>query len=212
MVPLLLDVVVPTVGYFVLHAAGLSDFWALAVAGSATALVTVVNTVKRRRLDALGVLVVIEIALSVALLFVTRDPRILLVKPSFFVAVGGIFCLVTLFLGRPLVFTTAKPMATKGDPRRAAAYEMAWDRSPRFRQLERTITAAWGIAFVAEAVLRALVVYHYPADQIRNSILLSQAPGLVLIAAAIAFTRGRVPELRSLVDQFVEELPSLEAV
>ena len=38
LLPILLDLVVPTGGYFVLHALGVADVWALTVAGSAAAI------------------------------------------------------------------------------------------------------------------------------------------------------------------------------
>ena len=73
LLPAALDLVVPTVGYFALHAAGMSDVWALTLAGSATAVVAVVHTVQRRQVDALGLLVAAELALSVALAAATDD-------------------------------------------------------------------------------------------------------------------------------------------
>jgi hypothetical protein len=36
LLPTLLDLVIPTAGYFLLHWAGLPDVWALTIAGSAT--------------------------------------------------------------------------------------------------------------------------------------------------------------------------------
>lgn len=72
--PMLLDVTIPVAGYYVLSACGLDDFWALTIAGVATAVNAVVGTLRRRRLDALGMLVVLEIALSIALFFVTGIP------------------------------------------------------------------------------------------------------------------------------------------
>ena len=67
LLPTLLDLVIPTAGYFLLHWAGLSDVWALTIAGSATGVNALVHTIRRGRLDVLGLLVVAEVAVSVVL-------------------------------------------------------------------------------------------------------------------------------------------------
>lgn len=59
----LADVLLPLVGYVVLHQLGFSDFWALTLAGALTAAFALARTIRRRRLDAVGTLVVLEIAL-----------------------------------------------------------------------------------------------------------------------------------------------------
>jgi hypothetical protein len=171
-----------------------------------TAVNAVVGTVRRRRLDSIGLLVVAEIALSIALLLITDDPRILLIKPSFYVGFAAIYAFATCLVGKPIGYESAKPFATKGDPERLAAYERAWECSPQFRRKERVITAGWGVAFLADALLRVLVVYSFSADQVSESLLLSQVPGIVLISAALVFTRLQVPTIRTIVDAQQEEL------
>ena len=135
LLPTLLDLVIPTAGYFLLHWAGLSDVWALTIAGSATGVNALVHTIRRGRLDILGLLVVAEIAVSVVLVVVTADPRLILVRPAVYLAVAGLVNLVSCFAGRPLTYTASTPMATKGDPERAVAYERAWHHSSELRRI-----------------------------------------------------------------------------
>ena len=200
LLPVILDVVVPIGGYFLLRALGLGAFWALTIAGAGSGLATVVNTVRRRRLDGLGLLVLLEMALSVALLFVTRDPRVLLLKPAFYTAVGGLFAVGTCVAGRPLVYETGKPFASKGDPRRAAAYESAWQTSPRFRRVLTNVTLGWGIGFLLCAAITVIVVLHFPPSQVSSSFVLSQLPSIALFVLLIACTRLRVRALRPIID------------
>jgi hypothetical protein len=206
LLPMLFDIGAPIIVYFILHSLGVGDVLALTIGGMVTAINAIVGTVRRRRLDSIGLLVVAEIALSIALLLVTEDPRILLIKPSFYVGFAAIYAFVTCFVGRPIGYEAAKPIATKGDPERLAAYERAWERSPEFRRKERVITAGWGVAFLADALLRVLVVYSFSAEQVSESLLLSQVPGIVLISAALVFTRLQVPTIRTIVDAQQEEL------
>jgi intracellular septation protein A len=203
---MLIDIGAPIIVYFVLHSLGVGDVLALSIGGMLTAINALVGTVRRRRLDSIGLLVVAEIALSIALLLITEDPRILLIKPSFYVGFASIYALASCLVGKPIGYESAKPFASKGDPERLAAYERAWECSPQFRRRERVITAGWGVAFLADAVLRVLVVYSFSADQVSESLLFSQVPGIVLISAALVFTRLQVPTIRTIVDAQQKEL------
>ena len=197
LLPTLLDLVIPTAGYFLLHWAGLPDIWALTIAGVATAVNALLNTIRRGRLDALGLLVVAEITVSVALVAVTADPRLILARPAVYLAVAGVVNLVSCVAGRPLSYTAATPMATKGDPVRALAYERAWHHSPELRAIHRQLTAAIGLAMLVYAILRVLIVYSFSTG---TAVLVQEVPGLLLIALVVALIRRRVPRLRRIVD------------
>lgn len=197
LLPFLLDLIIPIGGYFLLHNAfGIGDFWALSLGGLGTMVNAVVTTVRRGRLDSFGLLVVLEVALSVVLLFVSRDPRVLLLKPAFYVGIGGLWALGTLRLGKPLAYESGKPFATKGDPVLMAAYERAYEQSDRFRAALRSVTAVWGVAFLLDAVLRVVIVYRFSPAQINDSLLLSQVPLIGLLVLVIVFTRLRMRAVR----------------
>ncbi|WP_274649674.1 VC0807 family protein [Paenibacillus humicola] len=204
--PILFDLIVPVIGYYILHQLGIGDVVALTVSGMAAGASTTVQTIRRRRLDGVGMLVVIEIVFSIALLFWTNDPRVFLIKPSFYVAVAAIYAWVTCFTGRPFTFDASKPMATKGDPIRTAAYERAWERSERFRRGEKWMTAGWGIALMAEAILRIVVVYRIPGHEVGRALTLSQIPAIVIFVLAILFTRWCLGPLKKIVDGYCEEI------
>src|SRR5439155_17975028 len=118
-----------------------------------------------------GVLVILEIALSVVLLFVTDDPRIVAIKPAFYTILAGLYLGATCFVGRPAVYVAATPMATRGDPVRAVAYERAWNESAEFRRRQRFMTGAFAAFLLLASLLRIVVVYHYTAEQIERSFL-----------------------------------------
>ncbi|GAA1983770.1 VC0807 family protein [Amycolatopsis minnesotensis] len=203
--PLLLDLVVPIGGYFLLSKAfGVDEFWALAISGTATGIATAVNTVRARKVDAFGLLILLELALSLVVLAVTDDPRIILLKPGFLIGVAGIYALVTCFTGKPLVYESGKPFATKGDPAMLAAYERAWDRSALMRRTMRAVTAVWAAAFLVDAVVRTVIVLSFSAQEIDESFLLSQAPLIALLVLAIAYTRLRMRPLRPIVEAQLE--------
>jgi hypothetical protein len=87
--------------------------------------------------------------------------------------------------------------ATKGDPQRALAYERAWHHSPELRAIHRQLTAEIGVAMVAYAVVRVLIVYSFSTGV---AVLGQEVPGLLLIALVVVLIRLRVPRLRHIVD------------
>jgi hypothetical protein len=112
--------------------------------------------------------------------------------------VAGLVNLLSCLAGRPLSYTAATPMATKGDPERAVAYARAWHHSPELRRIHRQLTAGIGLAMILYAVLRVLIVYSFPTG---TAVLAQEVPGLVLLAlVVVVLIRRRVPRLRRIVD------------
>jgi hypothetical protein len=210
--PMALDVVIPVVAYFALRALGANQFWALTLAGVGTGLSALVNTVRRRKLDGIGMLVLLEVALSAALLFTTNDPRVVAIKPAFYTALAGCYFLFTCVVGKPVVYLAATPIATGGDPLRADAYRRAWDESPTFRSRERLMTAAFAAALLAESVLRVWIVYHWSPAKLDESFVISQLPAFLLLGAVLAFVRLQVPTITRIVDNIQQRLSAKDPV
>ncbi|GAA2157804.1 VC0807 family protein [Actinomadura napierensis] len=198
LLPLLLDLVVPTAGYFLLHALGMDDVWALTVAGSAAGVTTVVNSVRRRRVDLLGALVCAELVLSVVLALATDNPRLVLARAAFYLAIGGAALLASSAAGRPITYPAAEPMATKGDPVRARAYAATWDRSAEFRRIHTRLSSFVGIGMLAYAALRLVIIF--TASSVADAVWAQEVPGIILLAGALILIRLQVPKLRRIVD------------
>jgi hypothetical protein len=199
---MIVDIGLPVAGYYLLSGCGVDDFWALTIAGLATAAHALVTTVRRRTLDGIGVLVVLEIALSLVLLAVTRDARIVLLKPSFYTALAGVYLLGTCVAGTPFTIGVTRPMAIGGDPTRAPAVDAAAAHSAGFRREHLRITAAWGVLWLVESVVRGWLVL---VTDVSTGVLASQVPGLVALAVGVGYTRSRVPALRRYVAEFADD-------
>jgi hypothetical protein len=207
--PVVLDLIVPTIGYYVLHAAGLSDVWALTIAGSASAVMTLGNTIRRRRLDLLGALIVLELAVSVFLAFSTHDPKLVLARASLYLAIAGLFFLSTAIAGRPVTYGAATPMATKGDPVRLKAYSAAWDNSPELRRIHTRVTAIIGVLLLVYAVLRLIVIYK---TSVAEAVWAQEVPGIAMLVLVILTIRVHVPKLRRIVDAEQQQITAEPAV
>lgn len=197
-VPIIIDLVVPTIGYFILHGLGMSVVWALTVAGSATIVTTAVNTVRARKIDVIGILVVVEVAASVALAIWTDNPRLVLARSALYLAVLGVVVTWSGIAGRPMSYPGARPMATKGDPVRGAAYTAAWQNSAELRRIHVRLSVIIGILIIAYAGLRLAIIF--AASSASQAVWAEEIPGIILLVAAIGLIRLHVPKLQVIVD------------
>jgi hypothetical protein len=206
LLPYGLDIVLPLVSYAMLRALGASTFWALVVGGLLTAAATVVNTIRRRRLDRLGALIVFEVILAVVLDFVIRDPRLMLARGSLYLAIGGFWVLVNAFRARPLTVDAAKPFAAKHGRPAVAAYEWAAVNSPAFLRIHRALSLAW----ITYAVLRVVIISS--ASSVGQSMWLNEIPGVVAFGVCLLASARAGRRLAGIVEARLAETDAATTV
>jgi hypothetical protein len=203
------DIFGPLVAYWVTTKLGIPVFWALALGIGIAVVSTGINTIRRGKLDAVGVLVLVEMAASIALLFWLHSPRMLLIRPSFYSGIAAIWLMISAFTAKPLTLEGSKPFATKGDPLRTAAWEQAWRELPQFRMAHRMLTFGFGLASMTDAVLRVAVVYRYPIDR---AAWLSNLPHLgataVLLICGALFGRWASPMVDGIQKKIAAQAPT----
>ncbi|MFJ9869220.1 VC0807 family protein [Streptomyces sp. NPDC101165] len=167
--PLLLDVAVPLGSYYLFRDGfGMSTFAALAWSSVVPAVRTLWALARERKVNGLAGLILVVNVVSLLLSFVSGDPRLMLAKDSGISSTVAIGILVSVRLGRPMMTAGMKPFLVKGDP----AKEAAWERlmagavagSADFRRKERTFSVVWGLALLAECVVRVVGAYTVPVD------------------------------------------------
>ncbi|MBK1787649.1 hypothetical protein JHE00_25260 [Prauserella sp. ASG 168] len=166
---LLFDLVVPIVGFYVLRALGVEPVLALILAGVPTIVHFGYRAIAKRKLDALGIFVLVVLAGSVALSFVTGSARFLLAREGWFTGVIGIGFLATLWTARPLAFRMARGMlehSTLAATLRPDTWDARWEGSARFRRTWRVATVLWGVGLLADAVARVVMAYTLPTDTV----------------------------------------------
>jgi len=210
LLPYGLDIVLPLVSYAMLRALGASTFWALIVGGLLTGAATVANTIRRRRLDRLGALIVFEVILAVVLDFVIRDPRLMLARGSLYLAIGGFWVLVNAFRARPLTVDAAKPFAAKHGRPAVVAYEWAAVNSPAFLRIHRALSLAWSAAFIAYAVLRVVIIYS--ASSVGQSMWLNEIPGVVAFGVCLLASARAGRRLAGIVEARLAETDAATTV
>ena len=155
------DLVLPLALYYGMRWAG-ADPWLALMLGAVGPLVRIaVNTARTRRIDRLGVFTLSILALGTAVGMFSADPRLLLARESWLTALVGIWILMSLAGRRPVLFEATIAVMPTGA---AAQWEQDWDTSPFFRRVFRTMTLAWGLAFILDAVARVIMAYTLPID------------------------------------------------
>jgi hypothetical protein len=150
------DVAGPLAAYSLLRSAGLSTVSALVLSGVLPGVAVLTDLIRRRRLDAVGILVLAGIAVGSVLGLVSGSARLMLIEGSVPTAVFGLLCLGSLWSRRPLIFRFALEFMGADSPR-GQEFADRW-RYPGFRHAFRLFTVVWGVAYLAEAATRVIVV------------------------------------------------------
>jgi hypothetical protein len=150
------DTAGPLVAYLMLRSAGLSAVSALVLSGVLPGVVVLDGLIRHRRLDAIGILVLAGIAVGTILGLLTGNARLVLVEGSVPTAAFGVLCLSSLRSRRPLIFRFALEFMG-GDTPRGRDFDGLW-QYPGFRHAFRLFTVVWGVAYLAEAAARIVIV------------------------------------------------------
>jgi hypothetical protein len=150
------DIGGPLAAYYLLRSAGLSPVRALVLSGVFPAVGVAVTFARARRLDAIGGLVLVGIAVGTILGLATGSARLVLVENSVPTAVFGLLCLASLWSRRPLIFRFALEFMGADTPK-GRDFDGRW-QYPGFRHAFRVITVVWGAGYLAEAAARVVIV------------------------------------------------------
>ena len=150
------DIAGPLVAYQMLHSAGLSNVSALVLSGVLPGIAVLGGLIRHRRLDAVGALVLAGIAVGSILGLLSGDARLVLLEGSVPTAVFGLLCLASLRSRRPLIFRFAHEFMGADTPR-GRDFDSLW-QYPGFRHAFWLFTVVWGVAYLAEAAARIVIV------------------------------------------------------
>ncbi len=150
------DVIGPLVAYYSLRATGLSTVSALVLSGVLPAVGITLKVVRDHSVDAIGVLVLVGIAVGTALGLASGSARLVLLDGTVPTAVFGAACLGSLWSRQPLMFRFAVE-AMGADTANGRTFADKW-RYAGFRHAFRVTTMVWGLAFLAEAGAQVVII------------------------------------------------------
>jgi hypothetical protein len=180
---ILLGGVAPLVVYSVLRP-HTSELHALIVAAVAPLLENVLSLARKRTLDVFGAFVLGGIVISIVLVLTGGSPKLILIRESFLTGATGLVFLLSLLYRRPLIYYFALHFTTGDDPQQRAEWSRNWAH-PYFRFVMRLMTLVWGVATLAEALIRGYLVFHLSTVEF---LAVSPFVQYGIIGAAIAWT------------------------
>lgn len=157
---LIVDIALPLIAYYALHALGASDWVALLAATAAAGVRLVVVTWWSRQVSWFSAVMLVFFWVGLGLALLGGEPRFLLLKDSFSTALLGALFLLSLATRRP--FALAAAQASR--PSEAEALEHLYRAQPAGRRTFRISTLVWGAGLLGEAVTRVPLVYLLPVD------------------------------------------------
>lgn len=170
-----------------------------------------IELLRFRRIDALSVMVLAGIVLSLAALMLGGSPRMLLMRESLISGLVGLVFLLSLAMKKPLIFylaratvarearqaaivTAAKAATSQPGPDAGAdpvahpganRLDQLWRDQPAFVRSMRMMSLVWGLGLVGETALRAWMAWTWPVERF---LLISPILSYGIFGALIAWT------------------------
>ncbi|MCX4172291.1 MULTISPECIES: VC0807 family protein [Paraburkholderia] len=126
---------------------------------------SLIELVRFRRVDALSVMVVAGIVLSVAAMALGGSPRMLLLRESLVSGAVGVVFLLSLPVRRPLIFYLARATVAREMEGGAERFETLWRERPALVSAMRLMTLVWGVGLTGETALRAWMALTWPIER-----------------------------------------------
>ncbi|MEZ0605345.1 VC0807 family protein [Paraburkholderia sp. IW21] len=126
---------------------------------------SLIELARFRRVDALSVMVVAGIVLSVAAMALGGSPRMLLLRESLVSGAVGVLFLLSLPMRRPLIFYLARATVAREMEGGAARFESLWRERPALVRAMRLMTLVWGVGLTGETALRAWMALTWPIER-----------------------------------------------
>ncbi|KAJ3012815.1 hypothetical protein HKX48_006072 [Thoreauomyces humboldtii] len=140
---------------------------------------TIYDFLKNRRIDTLGLIIIVSFAATLAIGEATKNVRVLLLSNSIVMLLMGGCWILGLVLGkRPALFE----IAAREEPER---FEALWTESEGFRRLMRRLTIMWGVGLVVGFVGTVVVVMVVRDVETATNVTNWLAPG-VIVALGLA--------------------------
>ncbi|MFM9279764.1 VC0807 family protein [Paenibacillus jiagnxiensis] len=119
---------------------------------------TLYHLIVRRKLDIFAAFMAAGFILSLLATLLGGSEKLILLRESFVTGIMGMFFLGSLLLEKPLIYHFALRFTVGDNPDRQSSFAENWKLS-YIRKVFRIMTLGWGIALVAEAAVKGVLVY-----------------------------------------------------
>jgi hypothetical protein len=182
------DIAGPLVLYMWLRSQGWSAVTSLVASGVLPAVGVIAGIARKRRIDVVGMVVLLGIAVGTALGLASGSARLVLLEGSVPTAIFGMVCIGSIWTARPLMYRFAVEFIGEDTPK-GRDFAGNW-RYPGFRHAFRVTTMVWGVAYLLEAAARVVIVeFTSTGTALGLSKVMPYVIGGVLAAWNVAYAR-----------------------
>jgi hypothetical protein len=179
----------------------LGDVQALMAASAPPLVWSIVEFARRRRIDALSVLVLAGILMSLIAFLGGGGAKFLQLREQLVIGLIGLVFLGSAAIRRPLIYQLARARVRRRSAAEAEAFEALKD-SAAFKRAMMVMTLVWGVGMVAECALCVALVFTL---SIAQYLVVSPIVGYGALAGFTAWTfwyaRRRILAVRAAVAQ-----------
>lgn len=173
-----ISLIVPIALYYVLRKLGVSPVYSLLIGCIPAFLEVIYKIIKERTADKIALFTLSLLVIGGGFSLITGSPRWLLAKAGVFTGVIGVWVLLTTFR-RPAIFQGLMHLQPSADG--TAKWEHNWATYPAIRTAMRGINAFWGVGLIVEAIVRFILAYALPVDDVPGVTLVQFIVALVII-------------------------------
>ncbi|MBU6419585.1 MAG: hypothetical protein KGQ79_07640 [Proteobacteria bacterium] len=120
--------------------------------------------VKTRRLDAVSVVVVASIVLTLAATALGGSARLIQIRDALVTGAIGVVFLASLLMEKPLVFYLARATSARNTEQGTEQFEAMW-QNPELRRTFQRMTAAWGTGLIVQTTVLCLLAWVWPISR-----------------------------------------------
>ncbi|MGC9269167.1 VC0807 family protein [Acidiphilium sp.] len=142
----------------------LGEIHAIMASAAPPMLWSLIEFARKRRVDAISVMVLGGIGLSLLGFALGGSPKLLLMRESLITGLIGVVFIVSALIGRPLMYVLASASLKRRSAEDSAEFE-AYKDDPAFRRMMAVMTLVWGVGFVAETAVRSVLVFSLPVGR-----------------------------------------------
>jgi uncharacterized membrane protein (DUF485 family) len=125
---------------------------------------SLVEFARKRRVDAISVMVLGGIGLSLLGFALGGSPKLLLMRESLITGLIGIVFVGSALIGRPLMYVLASASLKRQSAEDSAEFETFKD-DPAFHRMMTVMTIVWGAGFIVETAIRSVLVFSLPVGR-----------------------------------------------
>ncbi|KAG9409295.1 hypothetical protein AC1031_019546 [Aphanomyces cochlioides] len=180
---------------------------ALLLSGIPPAIDAIGSMIRHGQADIVASLMVVSISLSALIAGLTQDPKLLLVKDSFFTCIIGTTFLVSTFWGKEDMMWTHKRQHRGPE----AKEEMdAMYAKPEVKAHSKRVCRVWGGGLLIEAAIRITMIYTLSVDAVAYTSPILMVVTFTSLGIWTRWFSGAAPEPNSEKAKFLEVETNLE--